>query len=219
MKLRPWTYSHLDQFETCPRRFHETRIAKKYAEPQTDAIKWGIEVENALEKRVLDAQPLPDGMKQWEGIAVQLAALPGHKYSQKKLAIDRAFKPSDYWSGSTWSRGQPDLLIVNNAKAVVIDYKTGKRKPTEQVELYALYVFAHHPEVSHIDTAFVWLKERKIDRKTITREEVPVTWQEFLPRVAKLESAYERESWPAKPSGLCKGWCPVSGCEHYRSRG
>lgn len=217
MKARPWTYSHLDQFETCPRRFHETRLAKKYTEPQTDAIKWGIEVENAMEKRILDREPLPDGMKQWEGIAVQLASLPGQKYSQKKLAIDKAFKPCDYWHA--WSRGQPDLLVVNNSKAVVVDYKTGKRKPSEQVDLYALYVFAYHAEVNSVDTAFVWLKERKIDRKTITRAEVPITWQTFLPRVAKLESAYERESWPAKPSGLCKGWCPVSGCEHFRSKG
>lgn len=218
MQPRPWTYSHLDQFETCPRRFHETRIAKKYEEPQTDAIKWGIEVENAMEKRILEGQPLPDGMQQWEGIAVQLASLPGQKYSQKKLAINKAFKPCDYWRGA-WSRGQPDLLVVNNRKAVILDYKTGKRKPTEQLDLYALYVFAYHPEVESVDTAFVWLKERKIDKKNITRDGISSTWQAFLPRVAKLESAYERESWPAKPSGLCKGWCPVSGCEHHRSKG
>jgi hypothetical protein len=217
MKSRPWTYSHLDQYEQCPRRFHETRIAKKYVEPQTDAIKWGIEVETAMEKRVLDDIPLPDGMKQWEGIAGKLAALPGKKFSQKKMAIDRAFKPCDYWSA--WSRGQPDLLVVNDTKAVVVDYKTGKRKPSEQVDLYALYVFSYYADVKSIDTAFVWLKERKIDRKTLTREDVPITWHGFLPRVAKLESAYERESWPARPSGLCKGWCPVSSCEHYKSRG
>lgn len=216
MKPRPWTYSHLDQFETCPRRFHETRIAKKYVEPQTDAIKWGIEVENALEKRILGGSPLPEGMNKWEGVAVQLASLPGQKHSQLRMAIDKAFKPCDYWSA--WTRGQPDLLVVNKNKAAVVDYKTGKRKPTEQLDLYALYVFAHYPSVDSVDTAFVWLKERKIDRKTIVREEVPITWQSFLPRVAKLEQAYERESWPAKPSGLCKGWCPVSGCEHYKTR-
>ena len=38
-------------------------------------------------------------------------------------------------------------------------------------------------------------------------------WQGFVPRVAKLESAYERDKWPAKTSGLCKAWCPVLSCE------
>jgi CRISPR/Cas system-associated exonuclease Cas4 (RecB family) len=217
MKPRPWTYSHLDQFETCPRRFHEVKIAKKFTEPPSEHIKWGNEVHAAFEKRVLDGYPLPDGMKQWEAIATKLASLPGEKYVEKKMAIDKAFKPSDYWQ--SWSRGQPDLLVVSKQKAAVLDYKTGKRKPTEQLDLYALYVFAHFPEVDSVDTAFVWLKDKKIDRKTITRAEVPMTWQAFLPRVAKLESAYERESWPARPSGLCKGWCPVASCEHHRTKG
>lgn len=217
MKPRPWTYSHLDQFETCPKRFHEVKIAKNYPDPPGEAIKWGNEVHAAFEDRVLKGVPLPEGMKRWEGIAVKLAALPGEKFSELRMAIDKAFKPCDYWH--SWSRGQPDLLVVNKQKAAVVDYKTGKRKPSEQLELYALYVFAHYPEVDAVDTAFVWLKDEKIDRKTITRDEVPVTWQSFLPRVSKLESAYERESWPARPSGLCKGWCPVTGCEHYRTRG
>jgi CRISPR/Cas system-associated exonuclease Cas4 (RecB family) len=217
MKPRPWTYSHLDQYETCPRRFFETKIAKKYPEPPSEHIKWGNEVHEAFEQRVLNSEPLPDGMKQWEGVAVKLAALPGQKFSEKKLAIDRAFKPCDYWD--SWSRGQPDLLVVNGAKAAVLDYKTGKRKPTEQLELYALYVFSHFPSVESIDTAFVWLKDKRIDRKTILRSQVPDVWQAFLPRVAKLESAYEREVWPARPGGLCNGWCPVTGCEHHRTRG
>lgn len=217
MKPRPWTYSHLDQFEQCPRRFAEVKVHKKYTEPPSEHIKWGNEVHGAFEKRVVESVPLPDGMKQWEGIAVQLAALPGEKFTEMRMAIDKAFKPCDYWH--SWSRGQPDLLVVNDTKAAVVDYKTGKRKPTEQLELYALYVFAYYPSVEQVDTAFVWLKDRKIDRKKLTRAEVAVTWQSFLPRVAKLESAYERDSWPARPSGLCKGWCPVSGCEHHRTRG
>lgn len=217
MKSRPWTYSHLDSFETCPRKFHETKIAKKYPEPPSDALKWGITVHDAFEKRVIDSAPLPDGMKQWEGIAVKLASLPGKRYSEKKLAIDKAFKPCDYWD--SWTRGQPDLLVVNHNKAAVVDYKTGKRKPSEQLDLYAMYVFSHFPEVESVESAFVWLKDRRIDRKTIARAEVPVVWQSFLPRVAKLESAYERESWPPRPSGLCKGWCPVQSCEHHREKG
>jgi hypothetical protein len=217
LKSRPWTYSHLDQHEQCPRRFYEVKIAKRFIEPPSEHIKWGNEVHTAFEKRVLDHMPLPDGMKQWEAIAAKLAALPGQKFAEKKMALNKAFQPCDYWQ--SWTRGQPDLLVVNSRKAAVVDYKTGKRKPSEQLDLYALYVFSYYPDVEYVDTAFVWLKEKRIDRKTIVRSEIPNTWQSFLPRVAKLESAYERESWPAKPSGLCKGWCPVTNCEHFRTKG
>jgi hypothetical protein len=79
-------------------------------------------------------------------------------------------------------------------------------------------VFAHYPEVNHIKTNFIWLKEKKTDGKEFHRDELPVIWRDFLPKVAKLESAYERDSWPAKPSGLCRGWCPVKTCQFYKDR-
>jgi hypothetical protein len=105
------------------------------------------------------------------------------------------------------------LVVIHGDKAVVADYKTGKRKPTEQLDLYANYVFAHHPEINKVTTGFIWLKEKKIDWTPRERSEVPIIWQNFVPRVNKLESAYERDRWPAKTSGLCKAWCPVLSCE------
>ena len=101
---------------------------------------------------------------------------------------------------------------------MVLDYKTGKRKPSEQLDLYAAYIFAHYPEVEDVKTIFVWLKEQKTDKKRFNRDELPIIWREFIPKVARLESAYNRDSWPAKPSGLCNGWCPVKTCQHYKER-
>jgi hypothetical protein len=110
------------------------------------------------------------------------------------------------------------LLVVHKDKAVVVDYKTGKRKPTEQLKLYAAYTFAYYPQVTQVHTGFAWLKERRLDIEKVNRDEIPVIWQPFLTKVRKLESAYERDKWMARPSGLCRGWCPVKHCEHYRSR-
>lgn len=211
-----WTYSQLDSFETCPRKFYHTKVKRDIVEPPTVHTEWGSRVHTAFENAVKDGTPLPEGMTQWQGLADKVSALPGTKLCEEKYALDRSFQPTE-WKGA-WTRGIGDLVVINKKKALVADYKTGKRKPTEQLDLYALYVFAHHPEVQTVTTNFVWLKDKRVDRQTRQREEVPIIWQSFLPRVAKLESAYERDRWPARSSGLCNGWCPVTSCEFNRKK-
>jgi hypothetical protein len=180
-------------------------------EPPTIHTEWGKRVHTAFEDFIKDGVMLPQGMDQWQKLAFKLAALPGQKLCEMEYALDRNFQPTA-WKGA-WTRGIADLVVIHGKNAVVADYKTGKRKPTEQLDLYANYVFAHHPEVQKVTTGFIWLKEKKIDWKPVERKEVPVIWQGFVPRVKKLESAYERDSWPAKTSGLCKAWCSVLSCE------
>ena len=216
MSIPSWTYSQLDKFETCPRQFFHVRVAKDVVEPPSEHAIWGEKVHTALENRVKDGTPLPEGMTQWEGLAKKLASMPGEKHCELKMSVDSSFQPAD-WK-QAWSRGIADLLVVHNYHAAVMDYKTGKRKLTEQLMLYAGYTFAHYPEVNTVTTGFVWLKDKKIDKETFQREDVAKIWNTFLPRVRKLELAYEKNAWPCRPSGLCRGWCPVKTCEFYKSR-
>lgn len=217
MTIPAWTYSQLDKFETCPRQFYHVRVARDVSEPPTEATIWGERVHTALEERVRDGTPMPEGMTQWEPIAAKLSALPGEKHCEIQMCVDKAFQPAPWKEG--WSRGIADLLIVNGSQAAVFDHKTGKRKPSEQLSLYAAYTFAHYPQVNEVQTAFVWLKDKKLDKQIWTRDQIPEIWAGFLPRVAKLESAYERNSWPPRPSGLCKAWCPVMTCDFNGRRG
>lgn len=206
-----WTYSQLDAFETCPKKFYHLKVIRDVKEPPSAHQEWGTAVHEAFEAAIKTATPLPDKMAQWQPLAGKLAALPGEKHTEMQLAIDKAFAPAD-WK-SAWSRGVADLVVVHKDKAAVLDYKTGKRKPSEQLLLYAAYIYHHFPQVNKVRTGFVWLKDRRIDWQPTEREEVPAIWQLLLPRVRKLESAYERDSWPARPSGLCRSWCPVLACE------
>ena len=217
MQMPPWTYSQLDSFETCPRKFWHLKVARDIVEPPSPHAEWGTRVHTAFEDWIKNGSPLPEGMTQWQSLAEKLAKLPGEKLCEQKMALDKNFRPTD-WKTS-WTRGVADLLVVHKDRAVVADYKTGKRKPTEQLDLYAAYTFAHYPQVKVVTTAFVWLKDRKIDKKEVTRGEVPIVWSGFLPRVRKLESAYERDSWPERPSGLCRAHCPVTTCKFNGKRG
>ncbi|MFM1990275.1 MAG: hypothetical protein RJA99_3232 [Pseudomonadota bacterium] len=216
MKMPAWTYSQLDSFESCPKKFYHLKVVRDVVEPPSVHTEWGTKVHTAFEDAIKKGDHLPEGMTQWQVLANKLAKLPGEKLTEVKFAIDRSFQPAD-WKNS-WSRGIADLLVVCGEKAAVMDYKTGKRKPSEQLDLYANYVFHHYPQVNKVTTGFVWLKDRRIDWKPITRSSLSETWQSLLPRVRKLESAYERDSWPARPSGLCNGWCPVTSCQFNKDR-
>jgi hypothetical protein len=177
---------------------------------------WGEKVHKAMELRVRDSVPLPEGMTQWEGIAAKFAALPGEKHCELQMAVDKNFQPAEW--GNAWSRGIADLLVVHGDRAGIFDYKTGKRKLTEQLELYVGYTFATYPQVNYVTTGFVWMRDKKIDKSTYQRVQVADIWRDFLPRVRKLENAYERDAWPCRPSGLCRGWCPVKTCEFYKDK-
>lgn len=216
MQMPAWTYSLLDKFETCPKQYYHLKVVKDVVDTPHVANEWGNRVHTALEYRIRDGTPLPEGMTQWEGIAGKLEAIPGVKYCEQRMAIDENFQPTD-WK-QAWSRGMADLNIVSGSTGLSLDYKTGKRKPSEQLMLYAGYMFAYYPQLTQVDTGFVWLKDKKIDKQRFTRDQVPAIWQEFLPRYHRLLRAYERDAWPPNPSGLCNGWCPVKSCQFYKPK-
>ena len=209
-----WTTSSLDAFDTCPRRYYLVRVAKKVKEPPSEASEWGDRVHTILEKALLLGDPLPEYLAGMQGTIDFLRARPGELKAEFKLAVDASFQPADW--NAAWCRCIIDVGVIGDAKAVLIDWKTGKRKPSDQLALYAAHVFAHHPGIAQVDTAFAWLKEGKVDKALFTRQQIPEIWGKFLPRVRRLEIAYEKDAWPARPSGLCRKWCPVgkSLCEY-----
>jgi len=207
MTMPPWTHSRLEAYETCPRQFFILKVEKSVIEPETEPQLWGKRVHTAFEDRLRDGKPLPKGMEGWEPLAKSLEKIPGDTHCEIQLALDRNFQPAAW--DNCWTRGIADLVKVAGKTAAVFDYKTGKRKPSSQLRLYSAKVFALYPEVEVVSTGFIWLKDRKIDKDRFTRGDVPAIWQEYLPKVRKLEAAYEANAWPPRPSGLCRKWCPV----------
>lgn len=214
MKAPPWSYSSLTSFETCPYKYYKTRVAKEVKEPEGEAAKWGTEVHKHLENRVKDETPLPDAIQYLEPIVGRVIASPGIKYTEQQLALDRDYLPVSWYDANAWARAIVDVTVINGTKAVTLDWKTGKRKPgSDQLKMSAAMLFHHYPEVETVNTGFVWIKEKKVDREQYSREDIPVIWQEFIPRAARVDKAFETDRWPKKPSGLCKAWCWCTDCE------
>ena len=213
-----WSYSSLSAFETCPKRYYLTKVSKQVQEPQTEATIWGNKVHKALELR-LAGTPLPDTMQQFEPIAATVVARAkgGKIGAEQKMALTKSFKPTTWFGKDVWVRGITDFTIEKGDKVFIGDWKTGKPTPeSAQLKLTAAMTFAHKPYVNTVINSFVWLKTGGITHEVFQREDVPEIWQEFMPRIQRLEHAMEENKFPARPSGLCRAWCPVGKklCEH-----
>lgn len=210
MTAPAWSYSALTAFETCPKRYMLTRVTKQIVEPPSEAIKWGNEVHKALELYASDKAALPDELKKYQRYVDKLLSYEGKKLVEQKMAIDSSFRPVGWFDKAAWCRGIADIGVVGEQTAYLLDWKTGKRKPdSDQLKLLAALSFAHYPWIDKVVTGFVWLKDSKFDKSTFTRKDITGIWNEFLPRIKRLEIAYKDDKWIAKPSGLCRNWCPV----------
>jgi len=209
-KFKGWSFSALTAFETCPKRVYHTKIAKDVFDAPGEAAAWGDSVHKSFEHSIKTGEKLPTSIQRYEPLINALADYPGERIVEKKMAVSSSFKPTGWTTPETWCRGIVDFGIIAPQTAVLVDWKTGKRKPeSDQLKLFAGLAFAHFPNLEVVKTAFVWLKEEAVDRETFTRDQVPVIWQTFAPRVARMERAYAEGNFPPKPSGLCRKHCPV----------
>lgn len=216
MKIPPWSYSSLTKYETCPRQYRHLRVLKDVVDPPTEHTRWGNEVHQALEHRVVNKKPLPEGMQQWERIAAKFDNPQGRVFTETKFALTRNLTPCAWTAETCWVRGIIDVGVDAGPRVLLADWKTGKVKhDTDQLKLFAALYMQAKPYVEQVKTAFIWLAHNKLTKEHYTREHLPDIWEDFIMRSERLKAAFERDKWPAKPSGLCKNWCPVpfSKCE------
>lgn len=206
----PWSYSTLTAFETCPRRYYLTKVAKTVVEPQTEATIHGNEAHKALEVSVRDQTPLPTKYQSYSPLVQAVLVAPGAKHTELKFGLTRNLTPTGFFANDVWCRGVLDLQIVKPKSVTVLDWKTGKPKPdADQLMLFAGATFAYHPTAETVRTGYAWLAYNKLDTEVFSRSDVPRIWAEFTPRVQRMDDAAKRNDYPPKPSGLCRAWCPV----------
>lgn len=212
-----WSYSALTAFETCPRRYYLTKVSKEVVEAPTEATTWGNTVHKALEARVTGQRALPETMRQWEPIVAKILGRGGKVEAEQKMSLDKNLKPVGYFAPTVWVRGITDVTVTKDDKVFIGDWKTGKPTPeSAQLKLTAAMTMAIKPWVNRVINAFIWLKDGSTTVEKFTRDDIPLIWQEFSPRVQRLENAVAEQKFPPKPSGLCRKWCPVdkARCEY-----
>jgi hypothetical protein len=215
MKPRPFSWTHYDEFNTCPRQFHAKRIAKSVVEPPSEHLAWGNYVHKQFELRQTNnKQPLPDDLKEHEPFMQKLDSLAGQGFAERKIGLSLSLKPCGFFDKDVWYRGAIDHLQLMPKMAIVTDYKTGKpHSKFGQLKFNALHTFIAHPQVEAVKAQYYWTTSLSTTDTLITRDQMCGIWQEFMPNLRALMEAYKTDFWPAKQNGLCRRHCPVTSCE------
>lgn len=228
MKMPPWSFTSLDTFETCPKKYYHSYIAKDVPYVETPEMAEGKKVHTALEYRVARNTPLPAAYMMYEPLAASIvnaaAASGGEIRTELKTGLNSDLKPVDFFAKDVWARGALDVTILTPARmpvsAFIGDWKTGKpREKDLQLKTFGFFIFHTYPTIEKVDASNIWLKTCKPgDHYRYYRSGLPLINQEILSKVAKVDKACETETFPEKQNFLCKGWCDVKTCKFWEPK-
>lgn len=222
-----WSHSRRKDYLECPKAFYHKNVAKK-GHPdkvefvQTQAMKDGNAIDDALTQRISKGTPLPPQYAPYENMAAAVLAAPGVKYTQLKLALDITFKPCGYSDWDTaWVRAIYDVAVINKTHAFIGDWKNGQIwLDSDQLKLFAATAFHTFPELETVDTAYIWLRHGTTSDAHYTRRELGDLWNELMPAVDSMQASFKANHWPAVPArgksscGRCSvnqaGKCPAA---------
>ena len=216
-----WSYSSLSLFMQCPRKYHRLRVVKDIVEPPQEHLLYGSAVHKAAEEYIRDDTPIPAKYGFIQEFLDPLKALPGDKLCEHEMGLTKDFEPCGFRDKNVWFRGIADLLIINGNKARIIDYKTSKSSryaDKKQLELLSLLTFKHFPQVESIKASLLFLVCKDLVPAEFKEDQQHGCWQKWVVETNQLESAMITDVWNPKPNFTCRGWCPVTDCEHNSKR-
>jgi hypothetical protein len=223
MKPKAWSYSALNKFLNCPMQYYEVSVTKRFADDTTEENLWGARVHDEIDKLIClgrydmaGAKDLTPAMQQHVARVLEPMTQYGLLMSELKIGLNRRLQPCDWFDNKNiWLRAILDILHVHNEVATVCDWKTGKvRADMKQMKLFALVTFWTRPDIEVVNTRLEWLKYNDCTEVDFDRDDVPMLEASFTGDITRFRQAFVEERFPAKPSGLCKKYCPVLSCEH-----
>lgn len=185
--LSAWSYSRLSVFEQCRLRA-KLAFLDKIPEPPRPLPPGKLEHANDRGHRIHEGAELyvtstgaVELLPELESFRPEFTRLrefatAGKVVTEGDWGFNRDWNPVDWRSADIWLRVKLDALVfVEPARAVVIDYKTGRRKGNEikhaeQGQLYQLATFLRYPDLEHINVEFWYTDQDEISSVYFDRE-------------------------------------------------
>lgn len=221
MKPIPWSYTHLNNSRNCPHKFAEVTVHKRVKD-DGEHNAWGQWAHKQIEDNIKAKGAIPwhenmvpyvphiERALEWAG--------EGKRFVELGMGLSTKLEPVNFFADNIWGRCKLDLIVVNNeaGEAYAIDWKFGKMKPDlTQLRLFAIFVFYHFPRVAKVHTSFEWMQDNQHTREMFVLTDLQDLWRQFLPALTEFKRLFAEGTFPKRPSGLCRGYCPVQSCEHW----
>lgn len=217
--LVAWSYSRLNAYETCPRKFWNESVAKVYPFVPTDASSYGDDVHKAFKLYFRNGEALPLHLRQYDAQLKIIKAAPGQRIVEQQIALNAKWQQVEWYAKDAWLRVISDLTQHNGKRAVTWDWKTGR--PSEdftQLRINAAVTFLLAPEIETITMAYFWLKTKEVAPMDIKRADASDVWANILPRVQRYQEAHDQKDFPPRQNFLCRGYCPVKTCQFWEAK-
>lgn len=216
-----WSLSKYGTFTKCRRRFLYSYLRGLTGTPQPRGAKdRGVDQHKIIEDYFkLKREDLPPELLKYKAWFDMLREL--EHYAENKLAMLEGWLPTTFENPNAWWKGVLDLKVLQNGKAWVFDWKTGKVYPDheDQKELYAIATFVEHKEVDEVEAWHIYLDLQRKDSKMIyTRDQLPsliAKWECKLAsymqalKMYAIDDGNSESFFVTNPSYLCD-YCPFS---------
>ena len=211
MKYAPYSFSKMHTFFSCQKKFEFTYVNKI---PIDDGFSDPIYFKRGrfLHSYIADRLSGGDGMNLKGSISVEdklelidyADIVLEHEYIsmtyefdknhiEQYISLDINLAVNTKKLNNCFS-GYIDYYAIHDDFAMIVDWKTGKYKENpsfEQLELYAIWLFQKHPEVTEIDLVFFYAEHNKFIMKTITPDIVESIKLDIMKKITIIESTLE----------------------------
>lgn len=212
-----WSYSSLALYQQCPKKYYHLKVVKDIKEPLSEAITFGNEIHKIAEEYVSKGRPIPEKYNHIEPALKSLKDMPGEKLCENKLGLTAKLEPCGFFDKNVWWRGVADIIILQGDTALTVDYKTGKSSKyaeLKQLEIVSLAIFKHFPEVKKVKAGLMFLFADDFIKTAYLADSQQELWGGWISDVGQLQASVENNMWNPKPNFTCRGWCPVTSCDH-----
>jgi CRISPR/Cas system-associated exonuclease Cas4 (RecB family) len=201
----PWTHSRLSSFETCKLRFKLKEI-DKVPEAPSPALERGSKIHEHIEGYLNGwVKTLPEEIKLRDELKKLKALKP---VIEKLWAHAKDYSPiTDQWSKAAWCRAKLDAFLETNARARVIDFKTGRVYPQndDQVRFYGMLGLMRAPK-QPLAQLELWYVDQDLIKECepVKRTEIPLLQKEYTRRAERMYKPFK----PTPEPGLHCRTCP-----------
>lgn len=213
----PWSFSALDAYELCPKKFYHEKIAKDFKQKSNEVQHYGIAAHKFFEDYLIKDTRLPLDLRHHQPVLDRFKSMSGEHLPEQKLAINKDFMPTGFFDSDVYCRSVIDFGVLNIYKShmVIVDWKFGRPKDDfDQVKLMIAVMSCYEPDIENFVGMYYWAKEKRFTSIKVNKKDIPAIWAEILPRVQVLEDAVLSSEFPAIKNFLCSKYCPVTICVH-----